>query len=243
MKADKHRPKDGTRETNELTLRPIAICHSPFSSKFGIPRQSGLVSEVHAELVFLPEFRQPDALRGIEQYTHLWLLWGFSEVKKESWSATVRPPRLGGNERLGVFATRSPFRPNPIGLSSVRLLSVEADAARGAVLHIAGADLMDGTPIYDIKPYLPYVDCHAEAMGGFSDEHKADALQVNIPDEWLQRLPQEHHAAVHALLCGDPRPSYHNDEERVYGFPYAGYDIRFTVRDGVATVVEIVPLD
>ncbi len=226
---------------DELTLRPIAVCHSPFSSKFGIPRQSGLVNEVHATVVFLPEFRQPEALRGIEQFSHLWLLWGFSEAKRENWSATVRPPRLGGNQRVGVFATRSPFRPNPIGLSSVQLLSVESDAALGAVLHIAGADLLDGTPIYDIKPYLPYADVHSEAIGGFAEQHRGNRLEACIPEEWMQRLPAEHHAAVLALLRGDPRPSYQQDPERVYGFPYTGYDIRFQVAEGVATVVEIVP--
>lgn len=232
----------GVFAMGELTLRPIAVCRSPFTSKFGIPRQSGLVEEVTSTVVFLPEFRQPEALRGIEQFSHIWLLWGFSEVKKENWSATVRPPRLGGNQRVGVFATRSPFRPNPIGLSSVRLVSVELDPSQGTVLHIAGADLMDGTPIYDIKPYLPYADSHSEARGGYAEQHREDQLEAHISKEWLRVLPAEHHAAVLAILRGDPRPSYQRDPERMYGFPYEGYDVRFQVLGQVATVVEIVPL-
>ena len=224
-------------ETSQLKF--IARIHSDFTEKFGIPRQSGLVDQLRATVVFEPEFRSPDALRGLDGFSHLWLSWQFSKAVREDWSPTVRPPRLGGNERMGVFATRSPFRPNPIGLSCVRLLGVEQDANLGPVIHVAGADLMDGTPIYDIKPYLPYADCKPEAVGGFASMPKAATLQVVCPEELLAPLPADRHEALLAVLAQDPRPSYQDDPERVYGFGFAGANVRFTVRGNVLTVVAV----
>ncbi|MBQ3135726.1 MAG: tRNA (N6-threonylcarbamoyladenosine(37)-N6)-methyltransferase TrmO [Oscillospiraceae bacterium] len=224
-------------ETSQLKF--IARIHSDFTEKFGIPRQSGLVDQLRATVVFEPEFRSPDALRGLDGFSHLWLIWQFSKAVREDWSPTVRPPRLGGNERMGVFATRSPFRPNPIGLSCVRLLGVEQDANLGPVIHVAGADLMDGTPIYDIKPYLPYADCKPEAVGGFASMPKAATLQVVCPEELLAPLPADRHEALLAVLAQDPRPSYQDDPERVYGFGFAGANVRFTVRGNVLTVVAV----
>ena len=224
-------------ETSQLKF--IARIHSDFTEKFGIPRQSGLVDQLRATVVFEPEFRSPDALRGLDGFSHLWLIWQFSKAVREDWSPTVRPPRLGGNERMGVFATRSPFRPNPIGLSCVRLLGVEQDANLGPVIHVAGADLMDGTPIYDIKPYLPYADCKPEAVGGFASMPKAATLQVVCPEELLAPLPADRHEAPLAVLAQDPRPSYQDDPERVYGFGFAGANVRFTVRGNVLTVVAV----
>ena len=219
-------------------MKVIARIRSDFKTKFGIPRQSGLVPELVGKIVFEPEYRDPEALRGITGYTHLWLVWEFSEMIREGkWSPTVRPPRLGGNTRVGVFATRSPNRPNPIGLSSVRLLSVEKTENEGTVLLVSGADLMDGTPIYDIKPYLPLSDCHPDAIGGFSDGKKDYALAVEIPDEIVSGLPADKIEALRAILSEDPRPSYQNDPEREYGFPFAGYEIRFRVSDGILTVL------
>lgn len=212
---------------NELKI--IARIHSDFSSKFGIPRQSGLVDELEATVVFEPEYRNPEALRGIEEYSHLWLLWQFSECADKPWSPTVRPPRLGGNKRMGVFATRSPFRPNSIGLSSVKLLGKEKTEKYGTVLRVSGADLLDGTPIYDIKPYLPYVDSHPEASNGFALAEKGGVLTVEYPSELLQRLPENKRAAVISVLAQDPRPAYSDDPERLYGLEFAGFDVRFTV--------------
>lgn len=221
-------------------MKIIARIHSDFKEKFGIPRQSGLVSETRATIVFEPEYRNPDALRGIEGYSHLWLIWSFSKAERDTWSPTVRPPRLGGNTRVGVFATRSPFRPNPVGLSCVTLEEVRLQSPEGPVLVVGGADLLDGTPIYDIKPYLPYVDSHPEARGGFGSEKADYALKVNLPRELEERIAPDKRAAICGLLAGDPRPSYQNDPERVYGVRYADYDVRFKVSDGLLTVVDII---
>lgn len=225
----------------QTTIQVIARMHSDFSSKFGIPRQSGLVQELRSTIVFEPEFRNPDALRGIEEFSHLWLIWQFSEAVRQGWSATVRPPRLGGNTRMGVFATRSPFRPNNLGLSSVTLLGVEQTKNYGTVLHVGGADLMDGTPIFDIKPYIPYGDCHADAVGGFTDRAGEFLLNVEFPRQLLELLPEDKRDAAIGVLSHDPRPSYQRNPERVYGLPFAGVDIRFTVKENVLTVKEIVP--
>lgn len=215
----------------------IAHIHSDFSSKFGIPRQSGLVDELEATIIFEPEYRNPDALRGIEKYSHLWILWQFSECMGKEWTPTVRPPRLGGNKRMGVFATRSPFRPNPIGLSSVRLLGVDKTEKYGLILRVAGADLLDGTPIYDIKPYLPYVDSHPEASNGFALNEKEGRLSVEFPDELLKKIPSEKQAALIAVLAQDPRPAYQDDPERIYGIEFAGFDVRFTVSQSALKVI------
>lgn len=223
-------------------MKPIAHIHSDFPTKFGIPRQSGLIAELESRIVFEEPFRNPDALRGLDDFTHIWLIWEFSESKREGWSPTVRPPRLGGNRRMGVFATRSPFRPNPIGLSSVRLETIEWDTPNGPILHVAGADLMDGTPIFDIKPYIPLADSHADASGGFTDHIIATQLEVVIPPHCLQMIPPEKHQALMAVLAGDPRPSYQDDPDREYGLTFAGKDILFTVSDGCLTVVSVVDL-
>ena len=220
-------------------MKPIAHIRSDFPAKFGIPRQAGLVAELRAQVVFEPEFRNPEALQGIEGFSHLWLIWEFSGNRREGWSPTVRPPRLGGNVRMGVFATRSPFRPNPIGLSCVRLDRVEWDGPRGPVLHVLGADLMDGTPIYDIKPYVPYADCHPEASQGFAPPDAGRRLEVDIPEELLARVPEGERAALRGVLAQDPRPAYQRNPERVYGFGFAGMEVRFTVRDGMLRVEEI----
>lgn len=226
-------------ETIEIKI--IARIQNDFPTKFGVPRQSGLAEHVLSKVVFEPEYRNPDALRGIEQYSHLWLIWQFSENKQHTnWPATVRPPRLGGNTRVGVFATRSPFRPNAMGLSSVKLEKVEQDSKLGSVLWISGADLVDGTPIFDIKPYLPYVDSHPEAAGGFAEEKKEYRLSVEMSEELQQLLPEEKRAALLEVLSQDPRPSYHKDPERVYGFPYAGFDVRFRVAEDVLYVCDMV---
>lgn len=220
-------------------IRVIAHIHTDFPTKFGIPRQSSLVEELRGEIIFEPEYRQPEAFRGIEEYSHLWLLWEFSEAKREHWSATVKPPRLGGRTRMGVFATRSPFRPNPIGLSCVRLVELRQDETYGPVLVVAGVDLMDGTPIYDIKPYLPYVDAHPDALGGFGDRVKEHALEVADPGSLLERLPEEKRAGAVAFLQQDPRPAVHKDPDRVYKIAYAGYDIHFTVHDTKLSVTDV----
>ncbi|MBE6771273.1 MAG: tRNA (N6-threonylcarbamoyladenosine(37)-N6)-methyltransferase TrmO [Ruminococcaceae bacterium] len=221
-------------------LNIIAHIHTDFTSKFGIPRQSGLVDELEATIVFEPEYRNPDALRGIEEYSHIWLLWQFSECMDKEWSPTVRPPRLGGNKRMGVFATRSPFRPNPIGLSSVKLLGVEKTENHGYILRVSGADLLDGTPIYDIKPYLPYVDSHPEASNGFALDEKEGRLYVDFPDNLLEIIPTEKQAALKAVLAQDPRPQYQDNPERIYGIEFAGFDVRFTVEKETLKVVEII---
>ena len=222
-------------------LKIIAHIHSDFGEKFGIPRQSGLVEELKATIVFEPEFRNPDALRGLEGFSHLWLIWQFSKAVRQDWSPTVRPPRLGGNERMGVFATRSPFRPNPIGLSCVKLDRVELHPELGPVIHVAGADLLDGTPIYDIKPYLPYADCRPDAVGGFASAPKEATLQVSCPEALLAQFPADRRDALLAVLAQDPRPSYHNDPEREYGMVFAGYNVRFTVNADTLTVRSISP--
>ena len=222
-----------------VTIKVIARMKSDFPTKFGIPRQSGLVEDLRSTVVFEPEFRNADALRGIEGYSHLWLIWQFSEAVREDWSPTVRPPRLGGNTRMGVFATRSPFRPNSLGLSSVKLLGVEQTEEYGTVLHVGGADLMDGTPIFDIKPYIPYGDCHPEATGGFTDTAGEFLLHVNFPAPLLAKLPEEKQQAAIGVLSHDPRPSYQRTPDRVYGLSFAGFDIRFTVKDDMLTVENV----
>ena len=222
-----------------VNIQVIARMKSDFPTKFGIPRQSGLVQKLRSTIIFEPEFRNADALRGLEDFSHLWIIWQFSEAVRSDWSPTIRPPRLGGNTRLGVFATRSPFRPNSLGLSSVKILGLEHTAKHGTVIHVAGADLMDGTPIFDIKPYVPYSDCHPEASGGFTDTADDFLLDVNIPDVLLQMLPEEKHEAVLGILSHDPRPSYQRKPERIYGISFAGFDIRFQVQDKTLTVVEI----
>ena len=219
-------------------MQVIAHIRSDFPTKFGIPRQSGLVEALRATVVFEPEYRNPDALRGIEDFSHLWLIWEFSESVGHPWSPTVRPPRLGGNTRLGVFATRSPFRPNPIGLSCVRLLGTE-QTREGTVLVVSGADLMDGTPIFDIKPYLPYADAHPEANGGFTEKAGAYLLKVEVPPELLERLPEALRPALLGVLEHDPRPSYQQDAARVYGMRFDRFDVRFTVDGDRLTVREI----
>lgn len=225
-----------------VIFRPIAKMRSDFPSKFGIPRQSGLVQELQSTIVFEPEFRNPDTLRGLEGYSHLWLIWQFSEAVRTDWSPTVRPPRLGGNTRMGVFATRSPFRPNNLGLSCVRLIGIEQTPNQGTVVHVAGADLMDGTPIFDIKPYVPYSDCHPDASGGFTDTAGEFLLQVDFPPALLAKLPENKREATIGVLSHDPRPSYQRDPDRVYGLPFAGFDIRFTVRGDVLQVCDVVKL-
>ncbi len=224
------------------TLRVIARIHSDFSSKFGIPRQSGLVESLRASVVFEPEFRVPEAVRGLEEFSHIWLIWQFSQAVRQEWSPTVRPPRLGGNQRLGVFATRSPFRPNSLGLSAVRLEGVETGGALGPVLHVAGADLLDGTPIYDIKPYIPYADARPDAAGGFVDQVERRRLAVDCPPELLALAPVEKRQALLGVLAEDPRPSYQDDPDRVYGMAFAGLEVRFTVSEGRLTVRELSPV-
>ena len=223
-----------------MELKVIARIHTDFTTKFGIPRQSGLVSELMGEIVFEPAYRQKEALMGIEEYSHRWLLWEFSEAKREHWSATVCPPRLGGKVRKGVFATRSPFRPNSIGLSCVRLERVEEDENKGLKLIVSGADLMDGTPIFDIKPYLPYCDAHPEALGSFGQEHKDERITVEFPKELLERLPKGKQNAALEVLRQDPRAAYQKQPDYVYGMDFAGYDIRFRVRENVLRVVDVV---
>jgi len=221
-------------------MKIVARVHTDFPTKFGIPRQSGLVEELRGEIVFEPEFRRPEALLGIEEFSHLWLLWEFSKAKKENWSATVYPPRLGGKEKRGVFATRSPFRPNPIGLSCVRLKEVLWEDARGPVLVVTGVDLLDGTPVYDIKPYLPYTDAHPEAEGGFGEQHKGDRIEVIFPGEFLEKIPPEKRETVCRVLAQDPRAAYQKQPDSVYGMQFAGFDIRFTVQEGVLQVCDVI---
>jgi len=226
----------------EITIRPIARMRSDFPTKFGIPRQSNLVEQLRSTVVFEPEFRNADALRGLEGFSHLWIIWQFSEAVRTDWSPTVRPPRLGGNARMGVFATRSPFRPNNLGLSCVRLEGVEYDTKDGPVIHVSGADLMDGTPIFDIKPYIPYADAHPDALGGFTDTAGEFLLEVEFPQALLTKLPPDKQDAAIGVLSHDPRPSYQRKPERVYGLPFAGFDIRFRVADEKLTVCEVIPL-
>ena len=223
-----------------MNIEPIAYFHSPFHSKFGIPKQSGLVEELEGSIVFCPEYRNADALRGLDEFDYLWLIWGFSANKHAATSLVVRPPLLGGNEKMGVFATRSPFRPNALGLSSVRISRIETDTTRGPVITVVGADLMDGTPIYDIKPYIPYADSHPEAKGGFTDTHAICRLTVVIPDFFHHLFSQSQLQALYKVLELDPRPHYHKSGQKEYGMPYMDYDVHFTVNDGVLTVTDVV---
>ena len=223
----------------QIPMKIIAKMQSDFSSKFGIPRQSGLVNDLTSTIIFEPEYRNSDALRGLEAFSHLWIIWQFSEAVRDGWSPTVRPPRLGGNTRMGVFATRSPFRPNEIGLSCVRILSIEQTKDFGAVIHVAGADLLNGTPIFDIKPYIPYADCHPEATGGFTDQADSFLLDVHIPYWLLDKVSEDKRNALSGVLSHDPRPSYQRDPDRIYGLDFSGYNIRFRVEDGILTVLDI----
>ena len=222
-----------------MNIEPIAYFHSPFHSKFGIPKQSGLVEELEGSIVFCPEYRNADALRGLDEFDYLWLIWGFSANKHAATSLVVRPPLLGGNEKMGVFATRSPFRPNALGLSSVRISRIETDTTRGPVITVVGADLMDGTPIDDIKPYIPYADSHPEAKGGFTDTHAICRLTVVIPDCFHHLFSQSQLQALYKVLELDPRPHYHKSGQKEYGMPYMDYDVHFTVNDGVLTVTDV----
>lgn len=220
-------------------LKIIAHIRSEFPTKFGIPRQSNLVQGLQSTICFERDYRNPDALRGLEAVSHLWLIWGFSEAERDTWSPTVRPPRLGGNTRVGVFATRSPFRPNPIGLSSVKIDRLEQDPILGPVIHVLGADLMDGTPIYDIKPYIPFTDSHPDAISGFARHSPDQLLHVSIGEQWLAMLPAGTEEVLRTVLALDPRPSYHADPSRIYGMEFRELEVRFTVRDNMLTVVEI----
>lgn len=231
--------------TNNIQEKPaplqiIGHIHTDYPTKFGIPRQSGLVKSAQAYITFEPEFRNPDCFRGIEEFSHLWLIWEFSENQNAGWTPTVRPPRLGGNVRKGVFATRAPFRPNPLGLSSVCLESVELQPEIGPVLHISGADLMNGTPIYDIKPYIPYADSHPDATGSFSDTALEHHLNVHCEEKLLSRIPGEKQQTLLDTLSLDPRPSYQNDPERIYGMEFDHYDIRFRVEENELFILEII---
>lgn len=210
-------------------MKIIAHIHTDFPDKFGIPRQSGLVESLQGTIIFEPEYRNPEALKGLEEFSHIWLLWQFSQSKKEHWSATVKPPRLGGKKRMGVFATRSPFRPNDIGLSCVRLEGIRTDEKKGPVIQVSGADLMDGTPIYDIKPYIPFTDCHPEAAEGYTRETREHRLEVDFPEKLLSRYPEEKRRAVVEVLAQDPRPAYVQDPERIYGVSFGGFDVKFQV--------------
>lgn len=220
----------------------IAHIRTDFPDKFGIPRQSGLVETLQGRIVFEPEYRSPEAVRGLEEFSHIWILWKFSESKKEHWSATVKPPRLGGKKRVGVFATRSPFRPNDIGLSCVKLERVEMDEKEGPVLFVCGADLLDRTPIYDIKPYIPFTDCHPEASEGYTRETKIHQLKVDFPKELLERYPKEKQEAIMGVLAQDPRPAYVQDPQRIYGVSFAGYDVKFQVEGQQLVVCDVVPI-
>ena len=227
----------------EMTLKVIAHIRTAFPTKFGIPRQSGLVDSLRGEVIFTPEYRNADAVRGLEDFSHIWLVWQFSGAVRDSWSPTVRPPRLGGNTRMGVFATRSPFRPNPLGLSSVQLEAIEHRPDVGPVLIVRGADLMDGTPIYDIKPYIPYADCRPEATEGFTGQVEMHALTVSIPPELLSRFPAEKRDALIGVLAQDPRPRYQTDASRVYGLEFGGYEVKFSVNGQKMTVTDITEKD
>ena len=226
---------------NELVLKPIAYIENDFNEEFGIPRQGGLIKEITGKITFTEEYRNPDALRGLEGYSHLWLIWGFSENKDYDFHPTVRPPLLGGNKRMGVFATRSPYRPNPLGLSVVRLERIDLHEKNGPVLYISGADLLNGTPIYDLKPYLAYVDSYPEALGGFTDnlDFAQRELTVQIDGELLQKVPQEKHQSLLKVLALDPRPGYQRDENKIYGLSFGGFNISFQVQGKVLTVENI----
>lgn len=220
-------------------MKVIAKIHTEFPTKFGIPRQSGIIESLQGTIVFEPEYRNPEAVRGLEEFSHLWLIWEFSEAVRDTWSPTVRPPRLGGNVRKGVFATRSPFRPNPIGLSSVRLEKIEMDPKLGPVLHVSGADMMDGTPIYDIKPYIAYTDSHPDAISGFASKPAEYLLEVTIPDELLEKIPETQRESLISVLAQDPRPQYQDDPERVYGMTFGGLDINFKVEEKQLCVIRV----
>ena len=217
-------------------MKPIAHIENDFPTKFGIPRQSGLVNSLHARIVMEPEYRNPDAFRGLEDFSHVWLIWEFSQAVRQKWSPTVRPPRLGGNTRMGVFATRSPFRPNPVGLSAVQLEEVVLHGADAPYLVVSGADLMNGTPIYDIKPYLPHIDSHPDARGGFAVPAAEHRLKVVFPEQWLEKVPEQLRDGLTEVLAQDPRPSYQHDPERIYGFGFARLEVKFTVDGDVLTV-------
>ena len=220
-------------------MKTIARIHTDFPTKFGIPRQSGIIASLQGLIVFEPEYRNAEAVRGLEDFSHIWLLWQFSEAVRDNWSPTVRPPRLGGNVRKGVFATRSPFRPNPIGLSSVKLEKVEIDPKLGPVLHVSGADLMDGTPIYDIKPYIAYTDSHPDAVSGFASTPAEYLLEVDFPEQLLRQVPESQHESLLEVLAHDPRPQYQDDPERVYGMAFGGMEVKFKVNGIQLTVLEI----
>ena len=222
-----------------MTLKVIAHIHTAFPTKFGIPRQSGLVDSLRGEVIFTPEYRNADAVRGLEDFSYIWLVWQFSGAVRDNWSPTVRPPRLGGNTRMGVFATRSPFRPNPLGLSSVKLEAIEHRPDVGPVLIVRGADLMDGTPIYDIKPYIPYADCHPDASEGFTGQTRMHLLQVELPPTLMAQVPEADRDALTGVLASDPRPSYQHDPERVYGMEFAGLEVHFRVDGEVLTVTNV----
>ena len=223
----------------DITVHPIAKMRSDFPTKFGIPRQSGLAENLRSTIVFEPHYRNADALRGLEGFSHLWIIWQFSEAVRNDWTPTVRPPRLGGNTRMGVFATRSPFRPNAIGLSCVKIVGLEETPNNGTVIHVAGADLMDGTPILDIKPYIPYCDAHPEALGGFTTNAGDFLLKVEFPADLLEQLPKDKQDAALEVLSHDPRPSYQADSDRIYGLSFAGFDIRFQVENKTLYVKEV----
>ena len=223
----------------EMTLKVIAHIHTAFPTKFGIPRQSGLVDSLRGAVIFTPEYRNADAVRGLEDFSYIWLVWQFSGAVRDNWSPTVRPPRLGGNTRMGVFATRSPFRPNPLGLSSVKLEAIEHRPDVGPVLIVRGADLMDGTPIYDIKPYIPYADCHPDASEGFTGQTRMHLLQVEFPPTLMAQVPEADRDALTGVLASDPRPSYQHDPERVYGMEFAGLEVHFQVDGEVLTVTDV----
>jgi tRNA-Thr(GGU) m(6)t(6)A37 methyltransferase TsaA len=225
--------------SEDMLIKPIAHIHCGYKEKFGIPRQSGLVEAVESQIVFLPEYRNSDAFRGLEGYSHLWLLWQFSKAVRDFWSPTVRPPRLGGNTRMGVFATRSPFRPNPIGLSSVKIISVELDTSKGPVITVSGADLLDGTPIYDIKPYLAYTDSHPEALSGFALTSDAPKIKVNYSESITEKLTDELREVITEILAEDPRPGYQDDPDRVYTFKFDRYEISFKASEEAITVTDI----
>ena len=225
--------------SQKFSMTPIAHIHSDFAEKFGVPRQSGLVEEREADIVFEPAYQNPDALRGLEDFSHIWLIWVFDRAIRDTWSPTVRPPRLGGNTRMGVFATRSPFRPNPLGLSSVKLEAIEHRPDVGPVLIVRGADLMDDTPIYDIKPYIPYADCHPDAAEGFTGQTQFHRLQVEFPPQLLARVPAADRDGLTGVLASDPRPSYQHDPERIYGMEFAGLEVHFKVDSEVLTVTGV----
>ncbi len=227
---------------DDITLNIIARIRTDFPEKFGIPRQSGLIKELKGRIVFEPEYRDVSALRGIEGYSHLWLIWKFSEAVSDKWSPTVRPPRLGGNKRVGVFATRSPYRPNPIGLSSVKIERIIESSPDGPIIEVTGADMLDGTPIYDIKPYIPYTDCHTEALGGFAEEVFENSLELDFPFELQKLFPKEKLSSLKEILESDPRPAYKEDSDRVYGFSFSGYEIKFAVSNNILTVKELIKI-